>query len=149
MSFKQHWWPSSYTHALTNSNNKRIAVIIACVANLMEFCLFCFPALFQGGLCRPSLLPTFYFKWSVFWEKTGFHTYCQFFSFLIPPIFIFSIIIIFIPHHLSDVLTLMLTLCVCLYVSVGYERLCFAKKRKEAQPKVTCVNGIVTLVWDI
>lgn len=82
---------------------KHVTIIIAYFAqfiqtNLMEFCHFCFPVLFQRGLRRPSLLSTFYFKWSVFWEKTGFHTHCQSFSLLIPPYLYFSIIFIFLPH---------------------------------------------------
>lgn len=66
--------------------------------SLREFCHFCFSAAFEWGLCRPSLLSTSYFKWSVLWVKTGFHTHCHSFFFTDPTIFIFSIIFIFMPH---------------------------------------------------
>lgn len=52
-------------------------------------------ALCPYGLVRPSLTSTSYFKWSVFWEKTGFHTYCQSFSLLIPPYLYFQLYLFF------------------------------------------------------
>lgn len=63
--------------------------------NLREFCHFCFSASFEWGLCCPSLLSTSYFKWSVLWQKTGFHTHCQSLFLLIPPYLYFQLFLFF------------------------------------------------------
>lgn len=123
MTFKRH----------VGSFAKHISVIIACILiyadNLYHFC---FSALFQWGLCRPSLLSTFYFKWSVFWEKTGFHTHCQSFSLLIPPYLYFQLFLFF--FHTSFGCADIDANTMCLFISLSRAWKTFLSQEKKRSP---------------
>lgn len=89
---QKHSWPSRIMYCSFASH---IFIITAYHFSQTILRNFGFSASFKWGLCCPSLLSTFYFKWSVLWEKTGFHTHCQSLFLLILPYLYFQLFFFF------------------------------------------------------
>ena len=92
------------------------------------------------GLFHPSLISTSYFKWSVFCEKTGFHTYCQSFSLLIPPYLYFQLFLFLccISFWCGDIDAN--TMCLFISLSRAWKT---AYSRKVKQPSLRSVMVIL------